>query len=112
MLENIRRNYPNISFKLYNKILRYLESKNSSLQKYDIQTFINTLPLAMKNSILFTMHESTISNFKFFKNNNNSVFIAEVLNSLIPSISKKNEFLVYEGETMEQIIFLKDGKIT
>ena len=112
MLEHIRMNYPNIPFKLYHKILKYLESQNSALQKYDMQSFIDTLPFAMKNSILFAMHEPTISNFKFFKNNNNSVFIAEVLNSFIPSISKKDEFLVYEGETMEEIIFLKDGKIS
>ena len=65
----------------------------------------------MKNNILFTMYKSAISNFKFFKNNNNSVFIAEVLNNFIPSVAKKNEFLIYEGEMFEEIIFLKDGKI-
>ena len=65
----------------------------------------------MKNNILFTMYKSAISNFKFFKNNNNSVFIAEVLNNFIPGVAKKNEFLIYEGEMFEEIIFLKDGKI-
>ena len=111
MLEHIRRNYPNMTFKLYKKIHKYLESKSSSLQKNDINSFIESLPFSMKNNILFTMYKSTISNFKFFKNNNNSVFIAEVLNNFIPSVSKKNEFLIYEGEMFEEIIFLKDGKI-
>ena len=111
MLENIRRNYPNISFKLYHKIHKYLESKSYSLEKFDVNSLIETLPFAMKNNILFTMYKNPISNFKFFKNNNNSVFIAQVLSNFIPSISKKNEFLVYEGEMLEEIIFLKDGKI-
>ena len=112
MLENIRRNYPNISFKLYNKILKYIESESSSLEKYDVNSLIETLPFTLKNNILFTMYKSSITNFKFFKNNNNSVFIAEVLNNFIPSISKKNDFLVHEGEMLEEIIFVKDGKIS
>ena len=92
MLENIRRNYPNISFKLYNKIYKYLESKSSSLEKYDVNSLIEALPFTMKNNILFTMYKTSITNFKFFKNNNNSVFIAEVLNNFIPSVSKKMNF--------------------
>jgi len=112
LLENIRRTYPNLSFKLYNKIYKYIENKSCSLEKYEVNSLIETLPFTLKNNILFTMYKNSISNFKFFKNNNNSVFIAEVLNNFIPSISKKNEFLVYEGEMLEEIIFLKDGKIS
>ena len=112
MLENIRRDYPNISFKLYHNIHKYLESKSSYLIKHDVNLFIESLPFSLKNNILFTMYSSSIANFKFFKKNHNSVFIAEVLNNFIPSISKKNEFLIYEGEFVEQIIFIKDGKIS
>ena len=112
MLESIRREYPNISFKLYNKIYNYLQSKGSSLEKYDTNSLIESLPYALKNIILFTMYKPIITNFKFFKKNNNSVFIAEVLNNLIPSISKKNEYILYEGEMVEEIIFIKDGKIS
>ena len=112
MLENIRRDYPNISFKLYNKIFRYLESKSSSLEKYDTNSLIESLPFTLKNHILFTMYKTQIANFKFFKRNNNSVFIAEVLNNFIPSAAKKNEFLIYEGEILEEIIFIKDGTIS
>ena len=112
MLEKIRLSYPNITFKLYNKIYGYLESKSSSLMKYDINSLIESLPFTLKNNILFTMYNKTITNFKFFKNNNNSVFIAEVLNNFIPNVSKKNEFLIYEGEMLEEIIFIKDGIIS
>ena len=112
MLEQIRIGYPNLSFKLYHEIYKYLESKGNSLEKYDINSFIETLPFTLKNNILFSMYKTTIKNFKFFNQNNNSVFIAEVLNHFIPSISKKNEFLIVEGEMIEEILFLKDGKIS
>ena len=112
MLENIRINYPNLSFKLYSDIYKYLESKGTSLKKYDINSFIETLPFALKNNILFSMYRTTITNFKFFSQNNNSIFIAEVLNHFIPSTSKKNDFLIVEGEMLEEILFLRDGKIS
>ena len=112
MLEQIRKDYPNIPFKLYNNIYKYIESKHHSYQKYDVNFFIQTLPFTLKNNILFTMYNNPIEHFKFFKKNNNSVFIAEVLNNFIPCISKKNEFLIYEGEMVEEIIFIKDGKIS
>ena len=112
MLEKIRKDYPNIPFKLYNNIYKYLEKKSCSLEKYDANSFIESLPISLKNNILFTMYSNLILDFKFFKRNNNSVFIAEVLNNFIPSISKKNEFLIYEGEMIEEIIFVKDGKIS
>ena len=112
MLEKIRRGYPNLNFKLYHEIYQYLERKGSSLEKYDLNSFIETLPFTLKINVLFCMYKTTIENFNFFNKNNNSVFIAEVLNHFIPSISKKNEFLVVEGEMMEEIIFLREGKIT
>ena len=112
MLETIRRDYPNIPFKLYNTIHKYLKRKSISYEKYNINSFIESLPFPFKNQILFTMYKKYIFDFKFFKRNNNSVFIAEVLNNFIPSSAKKNDFLIYEGELVEEIIFIKDGKIS
>ena len=89
MLENIRMAHPDIPFKLYNKIYKYIESNGTSLEKDDSNLLIESLPFALKNNILFTMYKSAITNFKFFNKNNNSVFIAEVLNNFIPSVSKK-----------------------
>ena len=99
-------------FKLYNNIHKYLESKSSSQEKYDVNSLIDSLPFTLKNIILFTMYKSVIKNFQFFKKNGNSEFIAQVLTNFIPIISKRNEFLVYEGEMIEEIIFIKDGKIS
>ena len=112
MLEIIRQDYPNIPFKLYMTVHKYLEKKSCSIEKYDLNSFIESLPFSLKNQILFTMYDKYVHNFKFFKKNNNSVFIAEVLNNFIPTTAKKNEFLIYEGELVEEIIFIKDGKIS
>ena len=112
ILESIRVSYPNMPFKLYKNINKYLESKSNSQEKYDVNSLIDTLPFTLKNTILFTMYQSVIKNFKFFKKNDNSEFIAEILINFIPIISKRNEFLIYEGEIVEEIIFIKDGKIS
>ena len=112
MLEKIRKDHPNMSFELYMNIYNHLETKVNSLIKYDVNSFIETLPFSLKNNILFTMYRNHISNFKFFSNNNNSVFIAEVLNNFIPHIAKKNKFLICEGELVEEIIFIKNGRIS
>ena len=111
MLENIRISYPNMSFKLYKNIKSYLLSKSTSQEKYDVNSLIDTLPFTLKNNILFSMYKSCIKNFKFFKKNENSEFIATILTNFIPVVSKKNEFLIYEGQMVEEIIFIKDGRI-
>ncbi len=112
ILENIRVANRNMPFKLYRNIRKYLESKSSSQAKYDINSLIDGLPFTLKNAILFTMYKTVIKNFKFFKKNDNSEFIAQVLTNFILVISKKNEFLVYEGEMLDEIIFVKDGRIS
>ena len=112
ILENIRIAYPHMPFKLYKNVRKYLESKSNSQEKNDVNSLIDTLPFTLKNTILFTMYKSVIKNFKFFKKNDNSEFIAQVLTNFIQVISKKNEFLVYEGEMLEEIIFIKDGRIS
>ena len=111
ILENIRISYPNMPFKLYKNIKTYLLNKSTSQEKYDVNILIGTLPFTLKNNILFTMYKTCIKNFKFFKKNDNSEFIVTILTNFIPVVSKKNEFLIYEGQMVEEIIFIKDGRI-
>ena len=61
---------------------------------------------------MFTIYKNEIEHFKLFKKNENSEFISEVLNNFIPMTSKKNEFLIYEGELLEEMLFIKDGRIS
>ena len=78
----------------------------------DVNSLIETLPFTLKNKIIFTIYKYEIKHFKFFKKNDNSEFISEVLNNFISMTAKKNEFLIYEGEMLEEMIFIKDGRIS
>jgi len=112
ILEEIRMDYPNMSFKLYKKIYNYIESRNKSEKKSDQNFLTNSLPFNLKNAILLVVYNSIIRNFKFFKNCENSNFIIQILSKVYPSTSKKNEFLLFEGEMIEEIIFVKDGRLS
>ena len=112
ILEQIRIEYPNISFRLYKKLYHHIESRNMSEKKLDVNILISSLPFNLKNVLLLIMYNSIIKNFKFFRNSDNSNFIIQVLSKLVPSTRKKNEFLLYEGEMIEEIVFVKDGRLS
>ena len=112
ILEEIRVDYPNMPFKLYNKIYNYIESRNIAEKKLDTNELTNSLPYNLRNALLLVMYNSCIRNFKLFKRCDNSNFIIQILSSFIPSISKKSEILVYEGEMIEEIVIVKDGRLS
>jgi len=112
ILEEIRIDYPNMPFKLYNKIYNYIESRSMAEKKLDTNMLTNSLPFNLRNVLLLLMHESCIKNFKFFKNCDNSNFIIQVLSKFVPAVSKKSEILVYEGEMIEEIVIVKDGRLS
>jgi hypothetical protein len=112
ILEEIRIDYPNMPYKLYNKIFNYIESRKVTDIKMDANILVNSLPFNLKNVLLLIMYSSCIKNFKFFKNVENSNFIIEVLSKFVSAISKKQEILVYEGEMIEEIIIVKDGRLS
>ena len=112
ILEEIRIDYPNMPFKLYNKIYNYIESRSMAEKKLDANMLTNSLPFNLRNVLLLLMHESCIKNFKFFKNCDNSNFIIQVLSKFVPTVSKKSEILVYEGEMIEEIVIVKDGRLS
>ena len=112
ILEEIRVDYPKMPYKLYNKIYNYIESRNMAEKKSDANILTNSLPFNLKNALLLIMYRAHIRNFKIFKGCENSNFIIEILSNFIPSTSKKNEFLVYEGEMIEDIIIIKDGRLS
>ena len=112
ILEEIRVDYPKMPYKLYNKIYNYIESRNISEKKSDADILTNSLPFNLKNALLLIMYRNDIKNFKIFQNCENSNFIIEILSNFVPSTSKKSEFLVYEGEMIEDIIIIKDGRLS
>ena len=109
-LEEIRISYPNMPFKLYTKIHQHLERLLKQQEKFDSNILINSLPYTLKNSLLFEIHKEVITKFIFFRGCENSDFILKVLTHFIPLSSKKNAFLIKEGELIENIFFVKEGK--
>ena len=110
-LEEIRIAYPNMPFKLYNKIQQHIQRLLTQSKKYEYNILVNSLPYYLQNSVLFQIHKNEISKFTFFKDCDNSDFILKVLTHFIPIFSKKNIVLVGEGEFFENIFFIKEGRL-
>lgn len=88
-LEEIRIAYPNMPFKLYNKIHQHLERLLKQQEKYDSNILINSLPYNLKNKLIFEIHKEVIKKFIFFNGCENSDFILKVITHFIPLSSKK-----------------------
>ena len=112
LLEQIRITYPSMTYTLYFKIKNHLLNSMKRTKKTGINSLINGIPDAVKTDLLFKIYSKIINKFTIFKNVNNSNFIIQVLTSFIPLILKKDEIILFEGEVVENIIFVKDGKIS
>ena len=112
ILEKIRIANPSMSFKLYTKIKSHLLSIFKKRKKTGISLLINGVPDAIKNDLLFKIYSNVINNFTIFKDVKNSNFVHQVLTSFIPITSKKEETIILEGEIIQNIIFVKDGRLS
>ena len=111
-LEEIRIAYPNMPFKLYNKIQQHIQRMLTQNKKYEYNILVNSLPYYLQNSILLQIYKNEIDKFTFFRGCDNSDFILKILTHFIPIFSKKDIVLVGEGEYYENIFFIKDGKLS
>ena len=111
VLDDIRVSYPELSDDLYTRIHRYLKS-NLFNDKKDKKLIINSLPITLKNSLVYHMYEPIIKNFAFFKNFNNIDFIVRVILSFRPILVVKNDVLIKDGDFVEDIIFVKFGRLS
>ena len=112
ILEEIRISHPNMSFKLYKHIYQHLHARKIRQKLYDSNLLINSLPYSLKNTVLLTIYKETINNLKIFRKCQNSDFIVRLLTNFIPIFSKKNAILIHEGQSVENIIFIKKGVLT
>jgi len=112
ILENIRVSYPRMPFKLYYKIKSHLLNISKKRKKTGISFLINGIPETIKYELLLKIYANVINEFSFFKYINNSNFIFQILTSFIPITLKKEEILILEGEIIEYIIFVKDGRLS
>ena len=112
LLEEIRISYPKMSFKLYNKIQKHLETVSQQQERFDTNLLVNTLPYTLKNQLMFIIYGNIIKKFNFFKECENSDFILRILTSFIPMTAKKGAFIIHEGELVDNIIFVKEGRLS
>ena len=112
LLENIRRDHADLSFKIYTDIKHYLEHKHFQRNIYNKNLLINSLPYTLKNNLIFSMFKTEIKRFTFFKGISNTNFISEILYNFSSVICKKNEIILSENEIIDEIIFVKDGRLS
>ena len=112
ILESIRITYPAMPFKLYTKIKNHLMTIFTKRKKTGLSLLINGVPDAIKNDLLFKIYSKVINGFIIFKDVKNSNFVLQMLTSFIPVISKKEEIIILEGEIVQNIVFVKDGRLS
>ena len=112
LLEEIRLEFPELSFKLYKKIHQHLKSVSNQQKKVDLNILVNSLPYSVKNLVLFKVYDNCIHKFNFFKKCENTDFISRVLTNFIPLFSKQKALLIREGENIENIYFVNSGILT
>lgn len=114
ILEQIRITYPLMPFKLYYKIHNYLVRqayKKQNNKNIEIFMLVNTLPDKFRNILIQIIYKDVINNFKIFKECNNSDFIIKMLTCFVQATCKKDNIIIQEGNKIESIVFVKDGRL-
>ena len=111
-LQNIAVLY-NIDYDLYEKILKFLKY-HYKIKAEEKDKFIDNLPTSLKNLLICKMYKDIIDNFIFFKEHreNNIEFKVRILLSLRPIIAYKGEEILQVGEFLDEIIFVKSGRLS
>ncbi len=109
ILDEISMNNNCVKKNLYEKVLRHLKYQDNEKNVNNI--IIENLPLGLRNNLLMAMYKNIIDNFMFFKNLNNTDFIVQILLAFKPVLALKNDVLIKDGDFMEEIIFVKNGKL-
>ena len=110
IINEIKIKHPNMKNELYKEILRNLYNEQL-YEKKDKHLLLDCLPYSLKNKLIEEMYKPIIQSFLFFKDIDNSDFIVKVVTSLKPLIAIKNDIIIYEGEFIKEIIFVKNGLI-
>ena len=110
ILEDIRMKYPALSDDLFERINRYIKHKQNNENQE--KNLIDELPISLKNNLVYSMYKPIINNFIFFKNFDNKDFIVRVIFCFKPILAIRNDILVKDGDFIEDIIFVKRGKIS
>ena len=109
ILEEIKLYNPNFSEKLYDTIFRLLHYRKYHEEETEIEKLLDSLPHSLKNTLLVRMNRVYTESFSFFKDIENREFIVQVISKLSPVLGIKGDVLIKEGETFDDIIFIKNG---
>ena len=111
ILDNIKLQYSDMNEETYNRIYRYLEYVYLNY-KNNPNTLIDNLPLSLKNDLLNEMYKPIIKNLNFFRKFKNSSFGLEIVRKLLPIRAYKNDILLDQGDIIENMIFVKEGRLS
>ena len=107
VLEEMRLTH-RMPMKLYDKVARLLKYR-MMYEKKDKNIIIDSLPLKIRNTLIYEMYKPVIQNFVFFKSFDNKDFIVRVLLAFKPILASKYDILVKEGDYIVEVIFVKSG---
>ena len=111
ILEDIKLKNPKIPNNLYIKILRHLHyGKKKRKDNYNI--IFEILPYSLKNLLIYEIYKPIINNFTIFKNTHNSDFVISTIMAFKPFSAVKNDLIVKCGDILEEMIFVKKGKLS
>ena len=111
ILEEIKLN-SHINKNLYNKIIRLLNYRKYHEEETEKNIILESVPNALKNTLLIEMYKTYINEFTFFRGIENRDFIVQIISKLSPIIGTKGDILIQEGEYIEEIIFVKNGVLS
>ena len=111
VLNEIKLEYSNFGQDLYNRIARYL-NYNKSEYKCNLKFILESLPSSIQNNLIIEIYKPIIKNFQFFKSFENSDFFVKIVTSLKSVLTLKDDILIEEGQSIEDIIFIKNGVLT
>jgi hypothetical protein len=77
-----------------------------------ISNRIDSLPSSIQNNLIIEIYKPIIKNFLFFKYFENSDFFVKIVTSMKPILSMKDDILINEGDVIEDIIFIKKGRLS
>lgn len=106
LLDEIKWKYK-VPDEFCDRVSKYL-NYNFKFNKNQKYAFINELPPKLKNNLLLNMYEDIIQSFHFFADCTQE-FTAKVVFCLRPARSYAKELLVYEGEYLEEVYFVRRG---
>jgi len=112
ILEEIKLNNPHFSEELYLRILKLLYYRKFHEEESEKNIVLDSLPNSLKNNLIIEMYKTNINGFKFFHNIENRDFIVQVISKLEPIIGLRGDILIEEGESLEDIIFIKNGVLS